>query len=273
MYTYYGLTAAGYKIRGKPIITAMQISQFVGGFVLVWDYINVPCFHADAGQVRLRTLQSQERRRRPPPPHPPRRSPLTAGRRSSAGSLTMLTSAPSFCCSATSSTWTTSRRPRPRRPSLPARRCESVCAPPRSRDSGCATFCMREVGGRLGRRVRGRAARPLGAGVSSICVSDDEVGETGPHSDLTGVGREWESTHACRRAGVELWRALATVLDDRDTARAWRPICLGLARDERIMYYRRHLRDTNRNFVPNAIFAFFRNRHTPRAICISRPRV
>jgi len=51
MYTYYGLTAAGYKIRGKPIITAMQISQFVGGFVLVWDYINVPCFHADAGQV------------------------------------------------------------------------------------------------------------------------------------------------------------------------------------------------------------------------------
>ena len=269
MYTYYGLTAAGYKIRGKPIITAMQISQFVGGFVLVWDYINVPCFHADAGQVRLRTLQSQERRRRPPPPHPPRRSPLTAGRRSSAGSLTMLTSAPSFCSSATSSTWTTSRRPRPRRPSLPARRCESVCAPPRSRDSGCATFCMREVGGRLGRRVRGRAARPLGAGVSSICVSDDEVGETGPHSDLTGVGREWESTHACRRAGVELWRALATVLDDRDTARAWRPVCLGLARDERMMYYRRHL-STQRHksqfdfSFQTRFFAFFRNRHTAR---------
>jgi hypothetical protein len=52
MYTYYGLTAAGYKFKAKPLITAMQICQFMGGFLLVWDYINVPCFNSDAGKVR-----------------------------------------------------------------------------------------------------------------------------------------------------------------------------------------------------------------------------
>lgn len=52
MYTYYGLTAAGYKFKAKPLITAMQICQFVGGFLLVWDYINVPCFNSDKGKVR-----------------------------------------------------------------------------------------------------------------------------------------------------------------------------------------------------------------------------
>nr|AAL37626.1 long chain polyunsaturated fatty acid elongation enzyme [Isochrysis galbana]APW79686.1 elongation of fatty acids protein [synthetic construct] len=51
MYTYYGLTAAGYKFKAKPLITAMQICQFVGGFLLVWDYINVPCFNSDKGKL------------------------------------------------------------------------------------------------------------------------------------------------------------------------------------------------------------------------------
>jgi len=61
MYTYYALTAAGYKFKAKPLITFMQISQFVGGLVLVWDYINVPCFNADAGKVRASCTLSFKR--------------------------------------------------------------------------------------------------------------------------------------------------------------------------------------------------------------------
>ena len=44
MYTYYAIAAAGIPYPAKPLITAMQITQFLGGFSLVWRYKNLPCF-------------------------------------------------------------------------------------------------------------------------------------------------------------------------------------------------------------------------------------
>ena len=51
MYTYYAATAAGLRFAGKPLITLMQITQFCGGFYIVWDYVNLPCFRQDAGMM------------------------------------------------------------------------------------------------------------------------------------------------------------------------------------------------------------------------------
>ena len=51
MYTYYGLTAMGIAYPGKFMITMSQITQFIGGFYLVWDYINIPCFAASPALV------------------------------------------------------------------------------------------------------------------------------------------------------------------------------------------------------------------------------
>jgi len=51
MYTYYGLTAAGYRIPFKPLMTIMQLFQFCCGFTIVWEYIYIPCFRADQGMV------------------------------------------------------------------------------------------------------------------------------------------------------------------------------------------------------------------------------
>nr|ADN94476.1 delta-9 elongase [Rebecca salina] len=46
MYTYYGATAAGIKISMKPLITLMQITQFLLGFALVYPYIDLGYFRA-----------------------------------------------------------------------------------------------------------------------------------------------------------------------------------------------------------------------------------
>ena len=51
MYTYYAIAAAGIPYPAKPLITAMQITQFLGGFSLVWRYKNLPCFAADQGMM------------------------------------------------------------------------------------------------------------------------------------------------------------------------------------------------------------------------------
>merc|ERR1711892_575436 len=51
MYTYYGLTAAGYRIPFKPLMTLMQLFQFCCGFTIVWQYINIPCFRRDQGML------------------------------------------------------------------------------------------------------------------------------------------------------------------------------------------------------------------------------
>ena len=123
MYTYYGLTAAGYKIKAKPLITAMQISQFMGGFILVWDYINIPCFRSDNGKVgktmhcikscwqgpAVRILKSSTDHRHP------------TLCRCLAGYSTMLMSASCSCCSATSSTRTTLPLRSQRREARPCR--------------------------------------------------------------------------------------------------------------------------------------------------------
>ena len=51
MYTYYAISAAGIPYPAKPLITLMQIIQFVGGFTLVWPYINVPCYRQNQGMM------------------------------------------------------------------------------------------------------------------------------------------------------------------------------------------------------------------------------
>uniref|UniRef100_A0A7S0IZ45 Elongation of fatty acids protein n=1 Tax=Calcidiscus leptoporus TaxID=127549 RepID=A0A7S0IZ45_9EUKA len=51
MYTYYGLTALGITYPGKCMITISQITQFLGGFYLVWEYIDIPCFRASPSLV------------------------------------------------------------------------------------------------------------------------------------------------------------------------------------------------------------------------------
>lgn len=44
MYTYFSFTAAGIRVPAKPLITVLQICQFVFGFILVYPYYNVPCY-------------------------------------------------------------------------------------------------------------------------------------------------------------------------------------------------------------------------------------
>jgi hypothetical protein len=51
MYTYYALTAAGVSYPAKPLITLMQIVQFLAGFTVVWPYKDIPCFRADQGKM------------------------------------------------------------------------------------------------------------------------------------------------------------------------------------------------------------------------------
>jgi len=51
MYTYYALTAAGVSYPAKPLITLMQIVQFVSGFTVVWPYKDVACFRNDQGKM------------------------------------------------------------------------------------------------------------------------------------------------------------------------------------------------------------------------------
>jgi len=51
MYTYYAIAAAGVSYPAKPLITAMQITQFLSGFYVVLPYINVPCFRRSQGMV------------------------------------------------------------------------------------------------------------------------------------------------------------------------------------------------------------------------------
>lgn len=51
MYAYYAATAAGFRFAAKPLITMMQITQFCGGFYMVWDYINLECFRSNPGMV------------------------------------------------------------------------------------------------------------------------------------------------------------------------------------------------------------------------------
>jgi hypothetical protein len=51
MYTYYAIAAAGFPYPAKPVITCMQIAQFLTGFYAVWGYIHVPCFVADQGMM------------------------------------------------------------------------------------------------------------------------------------------------------------------------------------------------------------------------------
>jgi len=46
MYSYFAFTAAGFPYPGKFIITLMQISQFIVGFIVVYPYWNIPCFRA-----------------------------------------------------------------------------------------------------------------------------------------------------------------------------------------------------------------------------------
>lgn len=50
-YGYYAIAAAGISYPAKPLITAMQITQFITGFYAVWGYIHVPCFVRDQGMV------------------------------------------------------------------------------------------------------------------------------------------------------------------------------------------------------------------------------
>mmetsp|Transcript_46237 Transcript_46237/g.76458 ORF Transcript_46237/g.76458 Transcript_46237/m.76458 type:complete len:283 (-) Transcript_46237:150-998(-) len=51
MYTYYALAAARIRVPGKPLITALQLSQFLYGLHIVWEYIDIPCFRASQGLV------------------------------------------------------------------------------------------------------------------------------------------------------------------------------------------------------------------------------
>ncbi|KAL3910031.1 MAG: hypothetical protein SGPRY_009210 [Prymnesium sp.] len=49
MYSYYAITAAGVRCPAKFVITAMQISQFIIGFVAVYPYAAIPCHAASKG--------------------------------------------------------------------------------------------------------------------------------------------------------------------------------------------------------------------------------
>jgi len=51
MYTYYAITAAGVPYPAKPLITAMQITQFLAGFTVVYPYKDIACFRADQGMM------------------------------------------------------------------------------------------------------------------------------------------------------------------------------------------------------------------------------
>jgi len=51
MYTYYALTAAGVSYPAKPLITLMQIVQFLAGFTVVFPYKDIACFRADQGKM------------------------------------------------------------------------------------------------------------------------------------------------------------------------------------------------------------------------------
>lgn len=44
MYSYYGLTAAGWKIPGKPLLTALQIAQLFAIIHFGLAYIRIPSF-------------------------------------------------------------------------------------------------------------------------------------------------------------------------------------------------------------------------------------
>lgn len=46
MYTYYAMTAAGMSYPAKPLITMMQITQFLAGFTVVYPYKNISCFRS-----------------------------------------------------------------------------------------------------------------------------------------------------------------------------------------------------------------------------------
>jgi hypothetical protein len=53
MYAYYYGTMCGYRPRCKPLLTLMQITQFVSAFALVWPYRSMPCMQdpANAGKA------------------------------------------------------------------------------------------------------------------------------------------------------------------------------------------------------------------------------
>jgi len=51
MYTYYAMTAAGVSYPAKPLITLMQICQFLCGFAFAWPYQHIACFRADQGKM------------------------------------------------------------------------------------------------------------------------------------------------------------------------------------------------------------------------------
>jgi len=51
MYAYYAITAAGVPYPAKPLITLMQITQFLAGFTVVYPYKDIPCFRADQGMM------------------------------------------------------------------------------------------------------------------------------------------------------------------------------------------------------------------------------
>jgi hypothetical protein len=49
MYAYYAYTAAGFRFQAKFLITALQITQFILGFWMVYPYIHIKCFREDSG--------------------------------------------------------------------------------------------------------------------------------------------------------------------------------------------------------------------------------
>jgi len=51
MYAYYALTAAGVSYPAKPLITLMQICQFLAGFTVVWPYKDIPCFRRSQSKM------------------------------------------------------------------------------------------------------------------------------------------------------------------------------------------------------------------------------
>ncbi|GBG25302.1 Elongation of very long chain fatty acids protein 5 [Hondaea fermentalgiana] len=44
MYAYYGAALVGYRLKGKSMITVMQIAQFIVGMGTFYTYADVPCF-------------------------------------------------------------------------------------------------------------------------------------------------------------------------------------------------------------------------------------
>ena len=51
MYSYYAITAAGVSYPAKPLITLLQIVQFIAGFTAVWPYKDISCFRNDQGKM------------------------------------------------------------------------------------------------------------------------------------------------------------------------------------------------------------------------------